>query len=37
MEQNLQNLQNNELAREARQLAASVGKPVGEPTIQKKF
>lgn len=36
MEQNLQNLQNNELAREARQLAASVGKPVGAPTMQKK-
>ena len=36
MEQNLQNKQNLECGVEACQLAASVGKPVGEPTIAKR-
>jgi len=33
MEQNLQNLQNNEMAREARQPAASIGELVDEPMM----
>ena len=35
MEQNQQNLQNNNCGVEARQPAASVGEPVGEPTLRK--